>query len=230
MTIPLTSPSSISTQKKDEPDPSTTIYPIKLSHITSEKTSESSSSEELDQDILLLASTTSLPLELSTLIINFKQDIVMKIIPGLHKEGYEESPIPPPPPLFSSTSPSHPLPEGEREPIYDPLRDYNHPSRPYIPQYPSPGFGYDEESRNPYTIGDRDLDPFAAAPGMVGGGIRRLPRFPGPAFGSGIGGGGDNGGGMVVGPDHPIFGGRSIDTGEGGNGFGPEGGNGRLPP
>lgn len=59
--------------------------------------------------------------------------------------------------------------------------------------------------RGPYSVGDVDLDPLAIAPGLIPPG-HFGPRSP---LGSGM----HPGGGMFVGPEHPMF------TG-GGGGFG----------
>ncbi|KAJ3116329.1 hypothetical protein HDU96_009889 [Phlyctochytrium bullatum] len=138
-------------------------------------------------------------------VFRVRRDIIDRVAPNLLKEGYE-------PTASASTSSarepssSSSAANGPRPP-YDPfsgpgsgLIDPNFvppPSRfgPY-PGGPFPG-------RNPYGIGDVDLDPFAAAPGLI------PPR-----------GGMHPGGGMFVGPDHPIF-------GMGGGGYG--GGYGGFP-
>ncbi|KAJ1569136.1 hypothetical protein HK096_004086 [Nowakowskiella sp. JEL0078] len=119
------------------------------------------------------------------LLYLFKVNIVQKLIPGLHKPGYEESTS------ISSTS-SHQTQPQRYSPYRDPLRDYSRPNREPLPH---PEFG--SPYGNPYSIGDADLDPFAAAPGLPG-------RFP--LMG---------GGGMFVGPNHPMFGGVGRPFGPG---------------
>lgn len=86
----------------------------------------------------------------------------------------------------SSSSSRHPDIEGRRGPPYfhpipggDPFPDAA------VPAYPRSFFPGGSR-----VIGDADLDPFTASPGLV--------RPPG-----GLGAGG----GMFVGPDHPMFGG-----------------------
>lgn len=86
----------------------------------------------------------------------------------------------------------------------------NNPRQPY--NHPSPS-----GNRNPLSVGRRDLDPFPGA----------NPFRPPPLFG------GDDGGGMFVGPSHPLFRDRFEPGGGGGGGVGgvgPWGGDGWLPP
>lgn len=132
----------------------------------------------------------------------FKLKIVQKLIPGLQKPGYTEEAEN----AASSSSanppavdPRVPRPRTE-DPPYAPDRDG------YLPN-PDAGF-----PRNPLEIGRRDWDPFPVNP------FAPPSVFP-P----------DNGDGMFVGPNHPIF-------GIGRNGRrdylpqGPWGGDGFLPP
>ncbi|KAJ3000193.1 hypothetical protein HDV02_000106 [Globomyces sp. JEL0801] len=75
---------------------------------------------------------------------------------------------------------------------------------PYAPNFGVPSYGQQPPSApNPFGVGQSDLDPFGAGPGM-------LPSHPGMR----------PGGGMFVGPDHPMFSGGGI----GGPSFGPMGG------
>ncbi|KAK0537875.1 hypothetical protein OC842_001475 [Tilletia horrida] len=166
----------------------------------------------------------------------FKINIIQKLVPGLQKEGYYEE--------STSTSagagggdagPSgsgnRNRPPPPRAPEYDPLMDPRFippPARPYrpgrgdeddddnFPRFDPFGSGIGAgPGRNPATIGDRDLDPLGIPPGRFGGG-------PPPLFG---GGGRDQGGGMIVGPDHPLF----RDRFGPGDGRGGNGGTGGLP-
>ncbi|KIY46599.1 hypothetical protein FISHEDRAFT_75421 [Fistulina hepatica ATCC 64428] len=87
----------------------------------------------------------------------FKSQIIQKLIPGLHKEGYSETVTDEAAP-FAGTSRQPPAPARPQPvvppdaPVYDPLRV---PFRP----------------RNPFEIGRRDLDP-----------IPRNPFAPPPLF------------------------------------------------
>ncbi|CAB4374360.1 unnamed protein product [Rhizophagus irregularis] len=125
------------------------------------------------------------------MINNYKINIVQKLIPGLNKPGYEES--------GTTTTTAQPSATRQQEPIYnDPLRI---PTRqpPRVPPIFDDPFGGDEPSSiNPFNIGRDDLDPLGSNP------IYGPPRFGG----GGIHpfGGPSRGGGMFVGPDHPIFG------------------------
>jgi len=128
----------------------------------------------------------------------FKLKILQKIMPGLRKEGYTED-------TSESTGSGARPPEAQpspsavpqpRSPLQAP------PRRPFAPQPLFPD--------NPLEIGRRDLDPFATNP------FSPPSLFP-P---------GGNGGGMFVGPDHPIFGAPR----GGPHSVGPWGGDGYLPP
>ncbi|KAI9346170.1 hypothetical protein BDR26DRAFT_916608 [Obelidium mucronatum] len=129
---------------------------------------------------------------LEGVLYQFKTTIVDKVAPNLNKEGYEAS----------SSSSSRNNTAGGSSSRRDPLRDYGREEDGgYAPPYP--GRGYPGRPIPGYGTGDIDLDPFGAAPGLI------PPR--------GGFGGMHPGGGMHVGPDHPMFGG-------GGGGFGPPGG------
>ncbi len=81
----------------------------------------------------------------SDLIEKFKDEIMQKLAPGLHKQGYEE------PRRTTET-------EAQTSAPLDPLR-VSGPRR--NPAYP----GYAPAAAAPY--GNPDLDPFSAAPGLV---------------------------------------------------------------
>lgn len=153
---------------------------------------------------------------LNDLIGLFKMNVILKLAPGLYKEGYED------------TSQAIRERQQERPPQYDPLRDDTlpQPARPYPfddplaagPRRPAPpgdfappGFedeyeiyrpprGYPQGNggRNPLSIGERDLYPAGLGPNdPIRGGV-----------GPGLGGGGNGGGGMHPTFDDPLFGGR----------------------
>ena len=122
--------------------------------------------------------------------------IVQKLMPGLKKDGYQEQSS------DASTNtgagPSHPTntPPARPEPV----------APPYGPDHTSP---LQLPPRNPLEIGRRDREPFP-----------RNPFAPPSLFPD------NDGDGMLVGPNHPIFG-----PGLGGRGGrGPWGGDGFLPP
>ncbi|KAA1466236.1 hypothetical protein DENSPDRAFT_790694 [Dentipellis sp. KUC8613] len=108
-------------------------------------------------------------------ISQFKLQIVQKLIPGLHKEGYTEQVEVPVPTETQRPGPSNPAPArpNPMSPPYAPEQPFRLPSH-----FPP---------RNPLEIGRSDLDPL--------GGFAPPPLFPGSS-------GGD---GMIVGPNHPIF-------------------------
>ncbi|KAI9873998.1 MAG: hypothetical protein M1830_010307 [Pleopsidium flavum] len=157
----------------------------------------------------------------------FKLNILQKLAPSIHKEGYEESAQ-----VAGHSSASRegesqqPPGRGPQAPQYDPLRDDRfppparphpfddplaaNPRRPYpAGDFPPPGFEDEYEinrpprggmgGRNPLNIGENDLYP----PGLG-------PHDPlRPSFGPGGGlprGGG--GGGMHPTFDDPLFGGN----------------------
>lgn len=161
----------------------------------------------------------------------FKLNVIQKLIPSLHKEGYEESQAPR---EGQHSSSSQQPARDQREPGYDPLRDDRGPPpvRPYpladplvgaprhpypAGDFPPPGFEDEYEinrpprgappgfgGRNPFGIGHDDLYP----PGLG-------PHDPlRGSFGPGLGGGGGGlprpggGGGMHPTFDDPLFGGR----------------------
>lgn len=124
----------------------------------------------------------------SDFVFGFQVKIVQKLMPGLQKAGYEEI-TDTDQGSTSATASSSSSSQGSRQ--LPPAA----PSRPdpegYYPNLQQPPF------RNPLIIGDRDLDPLGGnfgPPPLFGGG-GGLGRFPG----------GDDGGGMFVGPNHPIF-------------------------
>jgi len=166
---------------------------------------------------------------ITDLINEFKVQIIQKLIPGLHKPGYEET-------KTTTQTTQNSQQASQRDPLrvdgpsrmpehltYDPLRyPLRHPQP--IPggdvppgwedEYdmnrgprPMPGF---PGGRHPFDIGSDDLNP---------PGLGRNPALTGPFFGGGgnggilgIGGtgefGGPGGGGMYPTGSHPMFGNR----------------------
>ena len=162
-----------------------------------------------------------------------KIQIIQKLAPGLHKEGYEDSAHttsnteasqdrrdprrqPEGPPAYDPLREDHLPPRAQPRPFDDPLADV--PRRPFpAGDFPPPGFEDEYEinrppggigggpARRPLNIGERDLYP----PGL------------GPHDPLRIGGGGfPGGGGMHPTFDDPMFGG-----GGGAGGYDP-----RAPP
>ncbi|KAL7752565.1 hypothetical protein RI367_002099 [Sorochytrium milnesiophthora] len=145
------------------------------------------------------------------LLYSFKIGVIQKLIPGLGKEGYEEAQTANQQadqasrqhaPYNNDRSRNAP---PERRPLFDP---YIGPLGPTVPV-----------GISPYSVGHNDLDPL--------GGMRPLGPTP---FGGDFGnrgypglGGSSSGGGMFVGPDHPMF------QGPGGAFGGIQGGDGVLP-
>ncbi|KAJ3349364.1 hypothetical protein HDU83_000592 [Entophlyctis luteolus] len=99
----------------------------------------------------------------------FKTTVVDRVAPNLNKEGYE--------PVRTAGGVSSTSREN------DGVRPVPPRISPVFRGAPAP-----QPIGGNFGIGDVDLDPFAAAPGII------PPRF-----------GMHPGGGMVVGPDHPIF-------------------------
>ncbi|KAF3915173.1 hypothetical protein ABW20_dc0105238 [Dactylellina cionopaga] len=160
------------------------------------------------------------PFRMSDLIATFKRSIIQKLVPGLNKPGYEEAAEAIDSAASASGSNQRregtgrpPPPPGMQGPgDYDPLRiPSRHPPRP-SPGNPGDPPGFEDEyeinrppgnpwgfpgghggGRNPYRIGDDDLNPPGLGPN---------PPLRGPFFGE------EGGNGMYVGPNHPMFGGR----------------------
>ncbi|OZJ06139.1 hypothetical protein BZG36_01011 [Bifiguratus adelaidae] len=137
---------------------------------------------------------------LTDFISLFKIKVLQPLIPGLHKEGYEEGGESTTTARTSQPTSSNPPPrEGDRDPL-------SMPSRGRPPFFDDPEGG-DEPSGgfprpyNPMNIGTDDLNPFGTGEPFA---IR------------GPGGSGGPPSGMFVGPNHPIFGPRG--GGSGGNG------------
>jgi proteasome inhibitor subunit 1 (PI31) len=129
----------------------------------------------------------------------FKLQILQKLVPGLRKEGYtEEISDSSTSTLSSNTSTS--TPHNPRPHPQPPPDAPEYLSQPHIPP------------QNPLEVGRRDLDPIPMNP------FAPPPLFP--PFNN-------DGDGMYVGPDHPIFGARR--GGRAGD-RGPWGGDGFLPP
>ncbi|CAL1701438.1 unnamed protein product [Somion occarium] len=135
------------------------------------------------------------------LVSEFKLAIIQKLVPGLRKEGYTESITD-----ISSASGSRPAPAPGPEP--EPSRPEPVPP-PFAPPQTGP---WAEQPRNPLEIGRSDLEPP----------FPRNPFAPPSLFRE------DEGNGMYVGPEHPIFGPGM--RGRGPTGQGPWGGDGYLPP
>ncbi|KAG8684913.1 hypothetical protein FRC08_013420, partial [Ceratobasidium sp. 394] len=141
------------------------------------------------------------------LVALFKSSIIQSLIPGLRKEGYQESTTSTAAaasgPTSAGRAPQNPLRDPSPPPRLD--RPFSHPYASHIPP------------DNPLQIGRSDLDP-------LGG--RGNPFAPPPLFGPAAGGDG-----MFVGPDHPMFNDPLRMPGRGGIGpTGPWGGDGYLPP
>ncbi|SNX84859.1 uncharacterized protein MEPE_03568 [Melanopsichium pennsylvanicum] len=131
------------------------------------------------------------------LVIAFKVQVLQQLVPGLRKDGYTEEES-----AASNTG------SGSGSSTQSIRNSQSNPP-------PLPPFAGDEDDpslptaqapyRNPLIIGDRDLDPLGGSP------LRLPPRFGGGSGGTSAppplfpGAGGDTGGGMFVGPNHPIF-------------------------
>ena len=169
------------------------------------------------------------PSRIQDLATLFKLTIIQKLIPGLHKEGYEESRNDVGRAAVRDAHDEREEAHARRNPRQDPLRDPGlpAPARPYPfqdplaaqPRRPLPGGdfpppGFDDEydlnrplrgmappfGGSPFNIGHDDLNPQGLGPND-------------PLRGSFVGGGGlprpgGMGGGMHPTFDDPLFGGR----------------------
>jgi len=174
------------------------------------------------------------PSRITDLALLFKNTIIQKLMPGLHKEGYEEAPNDPGAAEASRVRDQREEDHARRQPQADPLRDdpLPQPARPYpfddplaagprrpVPagDFAPPGFedeyeinrparGMQFPGGSPFNIGHDDLNP----PGLG-------PHDP--LRGSFVGGGGlprpggRGGGGMHPTFDDPLFGGRGGQSG-----------------
>ncbi|KAN0064993.1 hypothetical protein ACQY0O_002051 [Thecaphora frezii] len=141
------------------------------------------------------------------LVTAFKNSIVVPLVPNLQKEGFQPSSTTDT--LTSSSQPRSGAGPGTGGASVPPPRSPYSSEPPDTSSYPGV-----VPFRNPLVIGDRDLDPLGGASpslpspfggrhGIFGGGeIGAPPPFPGGPGGMGIP---DAGGGMYVGPNHPMF-------------------------
>ncbi|KDN37316.1 hypothetical protein K437DRAFT_259824 [Tilletiaria anomala UBC 951] len=155
-------------------------------------------------------------------VLAYKQLIVQKLVPGLRKDGYEEGTS------EAEGSGSRRLASGQsqqQQQLDQGERRHFYPDDPVGPRLPNRPPYFDDPDdpstpdiggRNPLIIGDRDLDPLGGAPfagphPFGGGSFGPPPLFPGQPP--------DHGGGMIVGPDHPMFRDRFQPGGFGGGGM-----------
>ncbi|RKP04964.1 PI31 proteasome regulator N-terminal-domain-containing protein [Thamnocephalis sphaerospora] len=124
---------------------------------------------------------------LADLVNKCKASLVQKFIPGLNKEGYEET----------RTQRDEDDADASSRSAQHPYRLFTQedPSRP-VPRFDQPSVGNMPGAvADPFRVGGDDLDPLAAS-----------PLFGGPSpFSQGPFGRSGGGGGMHVGPDHPMF-------------------------
>lgn len=175
------------------------------------------------------------------LVALYRINIVQKLLPGLNKSGYHElrETAARSPPLSASGGTTYLPDAGGPMGMFPPPRGGGGGGAAPSPAPPLPGPVPDDPLRIPGSggpgggrrnvpiadIGRRDLDPLGGMGGTFGGpsGFGRLP--------GGIGGDNGGGGGMYMGPDHPLFRerfGPDADTVTGGGRR--WGGDGYLPP
>ena len=140
----------------------------------------------------------------------FKLAIVQKLIPGLRKEGYTDNANGPSSNAGGRSTPADNQTEQPARP--DPFTPFQPPG---VPRRPSNNESHIPPD-NPLRIGRSDLDPLPMQ-------IQPNPFAPPPLFPP------NQGDGMYVGPDHPIFGG-AFGPQRSPPGRGPWGGDGFLPP
>ncbi len=144
------------------------------------------------------------------LVSLYKLNVLQKLAPGIRKDGYQdeaESYVSRPTEYYTShgcSSSNAPAAENRTSRSQPAPRSPSSAIRPYNPPSRSPEY---DPLRIP-NVGRSDLDP-----------LGRNPFSPPSLFG-------DEGDGMYVGPNHPIF----RDRGMAGGRTGPWGGDGFLPP
>ncbi|GAA5987270.1 hypothetical protein JCM5350_008125 [Sporobolomyces pararoseus] len=164
-------------------------------------TSLPSTSKPLSINDLNSTNPFSTEKRLEDLILLYRLNVLQKLVPGLSKTGYSELPTST---SASTTSTSSGRLAGTRDYLPDrggPLGVY--PDRPESDNDPLriPGSGGRGRGRAIGEIGRNDLEPLGGLTGTFGGpgGFQVLP--------------GSEGGGMFMGPDHPLFRERFSDDG-----------------
>ncbi|GAA5987300.1 hypothetical protein JCM5350_008139 [Sporobolomyces pararoseus] len=173
-------------------------------------TSLPSTSEPLSLDDLSSTNPFSTEKRLEDLIYLYRLNVLQKLVPGLSKTGYSELPDST---STSTTSTSSGRLAGTRDYLPDrggPLGVYPDRSQPR-------GENEDDPLRIPGSggrgrgggraigeIGRNDLEPLGGLTGTFGGGPGGIQGLPGSSEG---------GGGMFMGPDHPLFRERFSDDG-----------------
>jgi hypothetical protein len=194
-------------------DDKTASFEVKAQDYVSEGSMKGSAESKSDSKIQEIFISPGRMTDLSSL---FRLNIIQKLAPGIHKEGYEDN---------TSAAAQRSLGEAEQPhpPQHNPLRDDREPpASPYpfddplataprrpvpVGDFAPPGFEDEYEmqrpprgatggigGRNPLSIGDRDLYP----PGLG----------PNDPLRMGPGGGFQGGGGMHPTFDDPLFGGQ----------------------
>ncbi|CAG8762036.1 8266_t:CDS:2, partial [Cetraspora pellucida] len=137
------------------------------------------------------------------LVSIYKINILQRLIPGLNKPGYEETRA-----TNNATANNQPGRSQPQSVADDPLRiPTRQPPRFRPPIFDDP-YGGDEPSsiyNNPLSVGRDDLDPLGSRP-IIGprfGGAQPYEPFGVPS----------RGGGMYVGPNHPMFDARPPNNG-----------------
>ncbi|BGP27740.1 proteasome Inhibitor PI31 [Rhodotorula toruloides] len=200
-----------------------------------------SSSSPLPLSSLSPSLPFSAPNRLADLILLYRLNILQKLVPGLRKEGYTEVSERDAPRTGGGGASTSSGGGGGSRGGY--LPDRGGPMGMFPPSNPSPSrptpsqpdSGTNDPLRIPFRsppfhapladVGRRDLEPLGGLPGT----FPRLPGLPGaPSLGD------PEAGGMLVGPNHPLFRDRFAPPGGGegeGEGEGRRwGGDGYLPP
>lgn len=194
-------------------DDKTVSFEVKVQDYVSEESLKASSDSDFGSKIQDIFISPGRMTELSSL---FQLNIIQKLVPGIHKEGYEDN-------TYTAAQEREGETRQSQPPQRNPLRDDREPpARPYqfddplaaAPRRPVPAGdfappGFEDEydlqrpprgapggfgGRSPFSIGDRDLYP----PGLG-------PHDP---LRIGPGGGFQGGGGMHPTFQDPLFGGQ----------------------
>ncbi len=142
----------VSASTEEEPDKIHSLQLPSIQDILSCSTTITLLTKDIEMAKTILSSCIKSS-ALSGLLTQFHKEIIQKLVPDIQKPGFQH--------LTSSTSTQTTTSQDRQQRnIHDPLRMPHHRSYVQRPEFPY-------SSNHPYNIGDVDLDPFSAAPGIM---------------------------------------------------------------